>query len=95
MQKFGVGVVQIPNIEDLIRCGCTIADGNPNDPAATKYRGVFVKGNFLLYRFVRKGDHYRGYHYEEDGYLQAWGDMQGELIMPAPQFVPLKAKKGE
>ncbi|MDD5010413.1 MAG: hypothetical protein PHC68_18685 [Syntrophorhabdaceae bacterium] len=93
VQICGTEIPRITNIEDLIRCGCIIADGNPNDPAATKYRGVFVKGNFLLYRFVRKGDHYRGYHYGEDGYLQAWSDMQGELIMPAPQFVPLKVKR--
>ena len=80
------------SIADQIREGCIIADGNANVPGTPFYRGVFINGNFLLYRRVSKGDGYRGNNYPEDGYALAWADMIGEVMLNewAPAFVPLQ-----
>ncbi len=91
MEPHGFETTRIPDIEDTIRDGGIIADGNPNDPGVVKYRGVFVCGNLLLYRYVSTKDRYRGNQYTKPGYVLAWTDMQGELIPPVPVFVPLKS----
>ena len=76
-------------IYDSIRTGQIIADGNQNVPGTVFYRGIFVKGNFLLYRRVWPGCNYRGCKWQ-DGYAFAWSDMQGENISLPPAFVPLE-----
>ncbi len=76
-------------IEEQIRDAPII--GNPS---GVFYRVRMYKGNLFVYRHVFTGDMYRGMKYRCEGYALAWTDMQGELVMVPPSFIPRK-RSGE
>ena len=82
-------MIYVADISDKIRDGETINDPN----TGAMYRGLFVHGNFLLYRYVEAGRGYRGQTYETAGYVLAWADLLGELIVPPPTWVPLRGAR--
>jgi hypothetical protein len=78
------------SIEDKIRGGVVIHTSDDRD-RDNFYRGLFIEGNFYIYRFVRAGRGYRGNFYECDGYVLAWSDVLKYNNMRIPSFVRLRA----
>lgn len=75
-------------IEETVRSGVAVSEGNICDPTDNLYKCVFINHNLCVYRRVRNGEIYGGTTYAADGFVLAW--TESATTNEIPVFVPIR-----